>query len=68
MRRLSLYSLGIAAHWHCSDDRTALCTAGYSRPGRVRTLSLCQTPGCESLKRKKPVHCVCVGSLCELPS
>lgn len=68
MQRPALYRLGIEAHWYCSDDRALHC-ARCSRPGPVSALRVCaRHPGCESLKRKKPVHCACVGSLCELPS
>lgn len=56
--RVRAASLAIAAHWGVH--------VGSFTPGALEVCA--RHLGCESLKGKRPAHCACVGSLCELPA
>lgn len=56
--RVRAASLAITAHWGVH--------VGLFTPGALEVCA--RHLGCESLKGKRPAHCACVGSLCELPA
>lgn len=56
--RVRAASLVITAHWGVH--------VGLFTPGALEVCA--RHLGCESLKGKRPAHCACVGSLCELPA